>query len=450
MKKVILDNDYRTAKYRLKHCDPETENFYYSYNGMIFDMENPESIQKAQKLMVSARDYEIAKNFNSYLIEVTRLKKLDEWLYYPSELQIEHTNRCNARCIMCGHYNVDKSKCHDIDEGLIRKLEYMFPFVRYIGIHGYGEPFLTTRLLDYFELYKKYKIRLYANTNMSFMPKTYYPYIREMFDEINISCESVHKETYEKIRQGLHFERFVRNIDSLHHNCPQVSLNLFVVVMRQNLLELSEIVDFAADHGFVSVQFTEMIAMDANDNFGDAPSVFPTILSAEMKKASQQAKKRNIQIRFPLEYIIEGDDEEELKKELVEWKRAEAKERPTAVTGGQNLLFDRKQISCRECSGKLHSSKGICDIFAGQLYCSLDGKLAACCVDGYHFTEYIDDIHTIREYWRADHVKMIRDCFEGGKIPSICNNCNYILLDCLKHLKVTDREKYQNGINTKD
>ena len=61
MKKVILDNDYRTAKYRLKHCDPETENFYYSYNGMIFDMENPESIQKAQKLMVSARDYEIAK-----------------------------------------------------------------------------------------------------------------------------------------------------------------------------------------------------------------------------------------------------------------------------------------------------------------------------------------------------------------------------------------------------
>ena len=445
--KIILENDCHAGKHYLSHCDARNEHFYFSYQGKSYDMENRETVLELQKLLVKKADYESAKTFNDFLIRVTRLKGLDHWLFYPSELQIEHTNRCNARCIMCGHYNADHRKCRDIDPAMVRKLEPMFPFCRYIGLHGYGEPFLTRRLPDYFKLYKKYGIRLYANTNLSYMPEEYIPYIRDMFDELNVSCESVNKETYEKIRKGLSFERFVTNIDRVHSSCPHVRLNFFIVIMRQNLLELPAIVDFAADHGFSSVQFTEMIAMEANDNYGDNPRLFPNLFSEKMKEAILRAKERKMHLQYPAESLL---DREDTKEKMLELERigTENKRRTSGSPDKkENLLFDRKKISAEACKGNLHSCKGICDVFSSQLYCSLDGKYAACCVDGYHYTEKIGDVQTMEQYWESDSVRLIRSCFQKGELPGICYECNFILLNQLKFLEVDDRQKYQNMVN---
>ena len=444
---VYLTSDFFSGKAYLKNCTEKTRHFYFYYDNKIWDMEDKSQIMSLQNLLLEKRDYKTAKTFNEFLCDVTHLNKHIEWLYYPIELQIEHTNRCNARCIMCGHFNADKSKCSDVSKDVFRKLEFILPFCRYVGLHGYGEPFLTSGLIDFFELYKNYGVRLYTNTNMSYMPEKYLPYIRDLFDEINVSCECVDKQKYEFIRKGLSFDFFTKNIEKIHNNCPNVRLNLFVVLMRQNITDIPDIIHFAHEHHFSSVVFTHMIAMDSNDNYMDTPQMFPNMTSYYLKKGLDIAEKLGIKVSYPAESLLENEsvaDEMKLyqSRSLYEYSAGELN-----VDG--NVLFSRKKISVSEVVGNNHSCNGICDVFAEQMYCSLDGQLAACCVDGYHYTETADNLTTIESYWKSGSVKLLRSCFEAGKVPLICNNCNYILLNRLKKLSLSDRNKYSSDVNSR-
>ena len=128
---VYLTSDFFSGKAYLKNCTEKTRHFYFYYDNKIWDMEDKSQIMSLQNLLLEKRDYKTAKTFNEFLCDVTHLNKHIEWLYYPIELQIEHTNRCNARCIMCGHFNADKSKCSDVSKDVFRKLEFILPFCRY-------------------------------------------------------------------------------------------------------------------------------------------------------------------------------------------------------------------------------------------------------------------------------------------------------------------------------
>ena len=446
-KQIILSVDYYESKDRLHGFTGDDEHFYFLYQSNLWDMESEISVTGLQNKLLADEDYKTAKLFNEYLAEVTRLKNLDQWLFYPIELQIEHTNRCNARCIMCGHYHADHSRCSDISPDMIERLEFLFPFCKYIGIHGYGEPFLTDHLEDFFQLYKKYGIRLYTNTNMSYMPDKYLPYIEDMFDEINVSCESVRKEDYEAIRTGLSFERFSENINRVRRACPHVRLNLCVVLLRQNLTQMEELVDFAADLGFSQISFAEMIVIPENKNQDDSPRKFPNILSFYLKKAIREAAARNIPVIYPPEALM---DHEDISEELPEYNKLADLSSRTHEPEETNvpISFERKRIDNSVKTQSRYSCRGICDVLSGQAYCSADGRFAACCVDGYHYTETIDHIYTIRDYWTSDSMKILRSCFREGKLPAICTNCNFILQDRLKYLKLEDRSQYQKMLNS--
>ena len=402
-------------------------------------------------LFLRLQDYRVAKIYNEFLCYVTRVKKIDEWLFYPCEIQIEHTNRCNARCIMCGHYNVDKSKCTDIDDEVFYKLEKFLPFCKYVGLHGYGEPFLVKRLKEYFEIYKKYGVKVYTNTNLSYIPDDILPYISELFDEINISFDSPKKETYESIRKNLSFETVVNNIKKIKRYCPKVKLNLFAVVMRQNMDEMEELVEFAAEMGFSAITLSEMIALPENENYVDTPGCYPIVFSNNLVKALKKATCLGIDIHLPTEAILteETVDENNERKILEKIKSETADESPSETEFNENLLFSRKIITEKDISGVTYSCKGICDVFFSQMYCSLDGKLALCCVDGFHYLCDVSSIDSIEEYWKTKEVMLVRKAFKKGTLPSVCNNCNFIALNQLKWLKVSDRKKYIDCINRK-
>lgn len=474
-RKAVLTGEYGTGREFLKKCPKRCYSFFFYYGHKVWSMEEEGEILQLQKELLEKRDYGTAKIYNEYLIMVTRLNQHKTWLFYPREIQLEHTDRCNARCIMCGHCHADKSKCRDMPADTFQRIQPFLPFCRHVGLHGYGEPFLAEHILDYMEAYRKYQVRLYANSNLSYVPDQLLPYIDELFDEINVSCESVRKKDYERIRRGLHFERFVENVEKVREKCPHVRLNLFAVIMRQNLEQLAELVEFAAEHGFAKVSMTEMIAMEENGNFGDVPGLYPNVLSQALKKACQRAKELKVELHFPKEAVKEKEEEEDLKQEQ---RRLYAQRGTDLIShgdgtslishgqkhaqpgleggeegfagGGTGLIFHRQKITKEAETDSIHSCEGICDVFSSQLYCTLDGKLAVCCVDGYHYTEKLEKIQSIKEYWKAPSVQAIRECFQKKKLPSICNNCNFIILDQLKYLDVLDRKTYLETVNQKE
>lgn len=435
---VVFTSDYYAGKYFIKQQASNKYEYYYFCQAGLFSLENSKEVKELQHWFVSSKNYSEAKTFNEFLVNISRIKSLKEWHFYPIIIQLEHTNRCNARCIMCGHANVDKSKCYDMPESTFKRIEKLLPFCKYVGLHGYGEPFLTKELEEKFKIYKKYGVRLYANTNLSYLPETYLPYISDMFDEINISMDGFTKQTYENIRQGLLFEKVTGNFKILNELCPKVTLNIHVTLMKQNILEAPLAIEFAHKNGVGKVVFNEMIPIESNGNQSDSIRNYPAVASYMLKQANQKATELGVTVEIPHE-LIGNYTEDEIQQQIDKIKEINSKEllnNKIAIIREDGLLFNRKPLTRENIARSGIVCEGICDVFQQQIYIDADGTMAACCVDGYHSTGNLNDWENIGDYWKSNQVALLRESFSVGDLPSICTQCNYIYLNGLKNLKI--------------
>lgn len=435
---VVFSSDYYAGKSFIKQQASSEYEYYYLYRNKLYSLEKLEDIKYLQRVFLSGDDYAEAKTFNEFLTNVSRIKGLNQWLFYPMIIQLEHTNRCNARCIMCGHANVDKRKCFDMSNDTFSKIESLLPFCRYVGLHGYGEPFLAKNLIEKFELYKKYGVRLYANTNLSYLPDAYIPYITEMFDEINVSIDGFTKSTFELIRQGLIFEKVTENFKKLTERCPNVTLNIHAALMRQNILEAPMAIEFAHQNGVKKVVFNEMIPLDANGNYDDSICKYPAVTSFMLESAVNRALELGVKVEFPHKLIGEYSVED-IQQQINEVKKVNAEEslcKRESTIKENGLLFNRKPLTKDSVAFSGVKCKGVCDVFQQQIYVDADGTMAACCVDGYHSIGNINDFEDIEEYWTSDQVRLLRESFEEGTLPAICRQCNYVYLNNLNHLRI--------------
>jgi len=68
----------------------------------------------------------------------------------PVHVWLEVTNRCNARCIYCGHHYSDFGE--DMDTDLYKKIKSdALDHLQGVELYGYGEPFLASHFDDFFE-----------------------------------------------------------------------------------------------------------------------------------------------------------------------------------------------------------------------------------------------------------------------------------------------------------
>jgi radical SAM protein with 4Fe4S-binding SPASM domain len=137
---------------------------------------------------------------------------------FPLHLDIESTNNCNLRCIMCGR-NFMKEKLGRIDFKLFKKIidegaKYNLPSIK---LNYRGEPLLHPKISEMVK-YAKEKgiIEVQFNTNGFLLSeKKAKELIRAGLDRIIFSFDGATKKTYEKIRRGSNFERVVDNIKNL-------------------------------------------------------------------------------------------------------------------------------------------------------------------------------------------------------------------------------------------
>lgn len=448
-----LNDDYFSCKLLLKQG--LKGRYRYLYKGEYYDLSDSEAVCKVQNLLIEGKDYRRAKDFNEYLMLVTRINQFPQWLHYPVNIQVEHTNRCNARCVMCGHFNAEKSFCSDLESDTVQWLSAFLPFVRYVGLHGYGEPFLTKNLISYLEIYKKFGIRLYVNSNLNYLPDQLIPYIRDCFDEINVSCDGVTAKVYEEIRMGLSFQKLTDNLKRINESCPNLRLRLFVVIMRQNLLQLPLFIDFARKYSFSEIVFSEMIPLAENHNQADSVKNYPVLYREMLSKALEKAREYNIPVRCSEDASVSAvstERGEELKKlqrtELI--RRDEILRDSREHKKESNLLFFRKRLNTEDLKISNFNCRGICDNFFNQLYVTLDGRIAVCCVDGLHYVAEISEVKDMPDYWNLASVKGIRDTFSSGRLPFFCENCNFLLLDGLRYLKLTDSAAYSRNVGGKE
>ncbi|WP_167955996.1 radical SAM/SPASM domain-containing protein [Anaerosporobacter faecicola] len=127
-------------------------------------------------------------------------------------IYVESTNRCNLSCIFCARENMSRelksvsleSFCKTIDK--LKKGSY-------ISLNGNGEPLLNPQIYDMIEYASRKEMFVSIITNgTALTDKNIVKLANSGVSRVQISFQSLHKETYEKVLKGANFDRTIRQV----------------------------------------------------------------------------------------------------------------------------------------------------------------------------------------------------------------------------------------------
>ncbi|MEG3618334.1 radical SAM protein [Magnetovibrio sp. PR-2] len=143
-------------------------------------------------------------------------QSLNEFERFPQYVNIETTNTCNARCIMCGIDFDERPLVHlddEIFEKILKELSHWTAHIRKANLFSDNEPLLDRKLGSKIKALKEIGIQTVAiSTNASALTaKRSQELLDAGLDEIYINIDSLVPEIYEDIRVGLKFEKVYAN-----------------------------------------------------------------------------------------------------------------------------------------------------------------------------------------------------------------------------------------------
>ncbi len=428
MSQLIINGDVAHIKDLLRDAKQQYDDILYLYKGKYYY-----DVQDIFAVLLNEQNYVTLKNFNECVFWAEFYTDLvSQRTHRPMNMQIEHTSFCNARCIMCFHYYYANKMAFNMEESVFFKCQKWLPFVRLVGLHGFGEPFLSPNLSMYLDDYHYYGVKLYTNTNLSIIP----PYLHEYYSDfqfINISCDGATKEVFEGIRQNMSFEKFIKNIKKVRKEAPDLQLNFSVVLMRQNLYQCEQMVRLAAELGINKVMFSKVGINYVIANYEDSVDEYPKTLRNNLKVAYETGLKLGVEVLVPcsIKELYEDidknklDDEQDKIEKIPFWNRSE-QEVLCNVHGSDctNLQLER-EISNECFCPTSRMVKGICDWITNNIYISATGRVGFCCSN---FKYFIGDLNyeSLDEIWNGDNYRRLTEVFKTGKLPFFCRNCNLL------------------------
>src|SRR5947209_7304842 len=193
----------------------------------------------------------------------------------PTYVQMEPVGQCNLRCQMCSIQFRQDGPPH----GPLAFMEFekftsmidQFVDVQELHLQGLGEPMMHPRFFDMVTYATLKGIRVSTNSNLTLLNERRAEcFVTSGLDCLHASIDGATAETYERIRVRAHFERVVGNLERLLAARKQLGschphLHLVMVVMRQNLHELPDLVRLA--HGW---SMEEMFVQHLCHDFGES------------------------------------------------------------------------------------------------------------------------------------------------------------------------------------
>ncbi len=222
---------------------------------------------------------------------------------FPTILQIEPTNRCNLKCIMCPHGCNKISEYNDLEFPVMKKIIeeiYGYKYLKGVHIQGLGEPLLYPELVDAIAFCKEKNLETYFNSNLTILNEEVAEKLVELkHDKIAVSIESVDPELYLWIRPGSKnhsLQRVLNNIKMLadikkKHNSQYPVIAVHSILFKSMIKHIPEMVKVLKDVGVNMLCFQHLITIGLPED-----KVFPdgTLIEKECALDLPLEKKKEI------------------------------------------------------------------------------------------------------------------------------------------------------------
>ncbi|HEX5438752.1 MAG TPA: radical SAM protein [Gemmatimonadaceae bacterium] len=322
----------------------------------------------------------------------------------PTYVQMEPVGQCNLRCQMCPIQFREDGPPYGPPafmafEEFTRILD-QFTECTELHLQGLGEPTMHPRFFEMIEYAVAKNIRVTTNTNLTLLTaERATRCVTSGLAEIHVSIDGATAATYERIRVHAHHERVVRNLERLivtreRLGSTHPAVQLVLVVMRQNLHELPELVRLA--HGWsVNTVFVQHLCHD----FGE--SALPT------------------RYRPMREFV---DAQTLLNEDPARVERYFTEARTLAGQLGVDLRLPRT-------SPRLHPpgtpGPTRCDWPWRGAYVSYQGSSMPCCMistpDRLNFGSMAEQ--GVEAIWTGDAYRRFREQLASDEPPEVCRSC---------------------------
>lgn len=171
-------------------------------------------------------------------------------LPFPPYLNIEITNACNLRCVICPNDMIPPEKLGFMELETFRRIlaEIDAAGSSNLLFVKQGEPLLHPRLEEFFQALRATRNRqnvLIVTNGTTLTEERTKLLVEHQVDELNVSVDSLNPDVFRKIR-GFPLKTVLDNIDRVRQikreaRSPLPRLSVNVVVMRDNISEIRAI-----------------------------------------------------------------------------------------------------------------------------------------------------------------------------------------------------------------
>ncbi|MFH1455572.1 MAG: radical SAM protein [archaeon] len=256
-----------------------------------------------QKYIKLTKKRSLPKNvqISSNLANYFTAKKKTYCKNKPISAQIEPTLRCNLRCKMCFR---DKFACGDMSFEQYKEVLNKLNKVVKLHLQGLGEPFLHKDIFKMIDYAANKGIIVTATSNGTmFSPKIIEQLKHSKLSELGISVDSTKKELYESIRIGANFDKVKQNIKNLTKATTNIDIFLAVVILKENMEDIPNFVDFAKSLGikkiiFQAVQSKEDFVENYEKDFNSLVVEDKKLIRSLIGKAKNRGKNLGVNVVY--------------------------------------------------------------------------------------------------------------------------------------------------------
>lgn len=163
---------------------------------------------------------------------------------FPTMIQIQTINSCNARCLMCPNSKKNNEKIERMPDHLFNKI--IDEIIRktkscFIYLTLQNEPLMDNKIFEKIKTIKekgKKKVFVGIASNGSLITDKKIKELEESkLDSFIVSLDAASEETYKKIRHGLDFHKALKNIDKVINSNYNNYFAVGFVVQKDNIAE---------------------------------------------------------------------------------------------------------------------------------------------------------------------------------------------------------------------
>ena len=146
-------------------------------------------------------------------------EKLAKLPAFPRMIDVEMTNTCNFRCLMCptGNFSQKRDKGFMDDAVFYKVLDEIRPHRTPLRFIRWGEPLTHPRILDYLRACRAAGVLTHINTNGSKMSEEMMDALLDIpLDSLKFSFQGVDRKSYAEMRNIDYFDELAATIRRLH------------------------------------------------------------------------------------------------------------------------------------------------------------------------------------------------------------------------------------------